>query len=452
MDRRTFISTLGALAAAAASAARGAQQPAAARPPNIVLIIADDLGYGDLGCYGGPTPTPGIDALAASGIRFTDASVTSPMCSPSRAGLLTGRYPQRFGHELNLPPSLDLGLPKSEKTLADHLKAAGYVTGLIGKWHLGHGEGFRPQDRGFDHFIGGYFGSIRNDRSKPIPLATHEGTVEVTDDLTVVSTREALSFIQRNRDAPFFLCLSYYAVHPPMHATNRILKKYEHLSTREHRLYAAMLATMDEGVARVTKKLRDLDLDRNTLVFFISDNGGRTSIARNAPYTGGKYELHEGGVRVPLIISYPGALPPGQTFALPTSSLDIAATALATANVKAANLDGVDLLPRILNQPSPAPHSTLYWRCLPAAAIRQGNWKLYLNNGKPISLYNLLADPPEANNRLNDHPELVRDLAEKYLAWDKTLTKPLWSESTIVAIPGDARPATRPAAEVFDVE
>jgi arylsulfatase B len=304
--------------------AETAEPPRAPRKPNLLVILVDDLGYADLGCQGcKDIPTPNIDTLARNGIRFTDGYVSSPYCSPSRAGLLTGRYPQRFGHELNTPGRRqDLGLPRTEVTLADRLKACGYATGIVGKWHLGVGGQFHPLRRGFDeffgfaheghfyvgpHYQGDYTSSLRDkepeyDKLNPILRGTER--VDEKEYLTEAFTREALAFIDRHRDQPFFLYLAYNAVHSPMQALPRYMDRFPTIADKKRGVFAAMLAAVDDGVGALLNKLRHVGIEEQTLIFFLSDNGGPTAelTSSNRPLRGFKGEVLEGGIRVPFVV------------------------------------------------------------------------------------------------------------------------------------------------------
>jgi arylsulfatase B len=424
------------------------------RPPNIVLILADDLGYPELGCQGAAdVRTPHIDAIARHGIRFTSGYVTSPVCSPSRAGLLTGRYPQRFGHELNaLGPQNRLphvGLPTSEKTIADYLGAAGYATGAIGKWHLGGTEPYHPQRRGFGEFFGflheGHF-YVGDRRTKAVSLLRPDeppyddqnpvlrDTQPVGDFgyLTEAFTREALAFIDRHRDRPFFLYLPYNAVHSPMQATEKDLGRFHEITDRKRRVFAAMLSALDEGVGAVLGKLREAGLTKNTLVVFLSDNGGPTAelTSSNAPLRGGKGQLYEGGVRVPFLLQWMGHLPGGVVSDRPVSSLDVLPTALAAAGVQSpdqAKLDGVDLLPHLVGRNDGLPHERLFWRYGGKAALREGRWKLVRDGAhQPWELYDLGKDVGESDDQAARKPEVVGRLVAAWGRWDAGMIQPLW--------------------------
>lgn len=418
-----------------------ADPPASAERPNIVLIVADDLGYGELGCQGNKEiPTPNIDSLAANGVRFTSGYVSCPVCSPTRAGLLTGRYQQRFGHEFNPGPpgqaDADFGLPLTEVTIADRLKTAGYVTGMVGKWHLGLKEPFHPLKRGFDEYFGFLHGAhpYLDPNADPLNLILR-GTqvVEKEEYLTDAFSREAVGFIVRNRTKPFFLYLPYNAVHGPLEATEKYLERFAHISDGRRRTFAAMLSAMDDGVGAVLKQLRDSGLERNTLIFFISDNGGPTptTTSGNGPLRGYKGNVWEGGIRVPFMVQWKKELAGGQVDDRPVIALDILPTALAAAGGKLpedAALDGVNLLPFLTREKKAAVHQRLYWRFGHQRALRQDRYKLVVIGDEAPRLFDLADDIGEARDLSKEKPDLVRSLSEAYAAWDKQLVPPRWGQ------------------------
>ncbi len=285
------------LIAIAGAFARPEPLAAAERKPNIVVIVADDLGYADVGFQGcKDIPTPNIDALARAGVRCTNGYVSCPVCSPTRAGLITGRYQQRFGHEFNPGPTRtddSFGLPLSQVTLADRLKRAGYATGIVGKWHLGFVPKYQPQKRGFDEFfgfLGGAHSYLNMKADMNLPIL--RGTEPVTEQgyLTDAFAREATAFIERHKDEPFFLYLTFNAVHNPLETAEKYLKRFPSIDDPKRRKYAAMLSAMDDGIGQVLAKINELKLDDQTLVFFISDNGGPpgANSSRNDPLRGAK--------------------------------------------------------------------------------------------------------------------------------------------------------------------
>jgi arylsulfatase A-like enzyme len=411
--------------------------------PNIVLILADDMGYADCGAYGlTDFKTPAIDSIAAGGVRCTNGYVTAPVCSPSRAGLMTGRYQQRFGHELNLGDGkAPYGLPVTETVFAQRLKAAGYATGLVGKWHLGghaqfgHAQ-FHPNARGFDTFFGflmgqrGYFPGPLGERESPIE---RNGTVlEEKEYLTDAFGREAADFIERSRTRPFFLYLAFNAPHVPLHATPRDLARVPHLEGRRQ-IYAAMMLAMDDAIGRVLAKLREHGLEENTLVFFLSDNGGPPGNgSNNGPLRGFKGDTLEGGLRVPYLVKWPARLPAGRTFDPPVSALDVSATALSAAGIEIRSdwkLDGVDLVPFLGGQNSASPHAALFWRFGQQMALRFGDEKIARGNLEaPLALFNVVRDIGEKSDLAAAAPDLRNELNARWRSWSSELVKPLWGD------------------------
>jgi arylsulfatase A-like enzyme len=414
--------------------------PALAAParPNIVFIAADDLGYAELGVQGcRDIPTPNIDSIAANGVRFTDGYVSCPVCSPTRAGWITGRYQQRFGHEFNPGPAQqadpNFGLPLSEVTLANQLKAAGYATGIVGKWHLGYRPEFHPQKRGFDEFfgfLGGAHPYLPTPGADPILRGTQP--VEEREYLTEAFAREALDFIGRHRNQPFFLYLSFNAVHAPLQATEKYLARFSQIQDQRRRTFAAMLSAMDDAVGQVLQRLREYKLEDNTLVVFISDNGGPTNntSSRNDPLRGYKGQVLEGGIRVPFLMQWKARLPKGLVYREPVISLDIFPTVVAAAgaSLPANPLDGVNLLPYLTGQSKGAPHHALYWRFGAQAAIRKGPWKMVrLADGQP-QLYNLAEDIGESRDLASAQPAKLKELREDWEAWNRQLSPPRWQQ------------------------
>ena len=426
------------------------------RPPNIVVIVTDDMGYADIGIHGcKDIPTPNIDALARSGIRFTNAYVSGPYCSPTRAGLLTGRYPQRFGHEFNLDLSAahsGFGLPLTETTLADRLRAGGYHTAIFGKWHLGAAEQFHPMSRGFDEFfgfLGGQHSYLDTQAATRNPLLDGRKIVDHTDYLTDAFTDRAVDFIKRQKSQPFFLYLAFNAVHTPLEVTQKYLDRFPNIADEQRRKYAAMLSAMDDGIGRTLNALHQEGLDENTIVFFLNDNGGPTMVgttingASNAPLRGSKRQTYEGGIRVIMAVRWKGHLPEKTTYDQPVIQLDVFPSALAAAGIKPKpewHLDGVDLMPFLLGKRKNPPHEALYWRLGINMAIRKGEWKLVSTTERPLrpvdaatlndlsgaELYNLVKDLGEHENLASKYPEKVKELGDAWRQWNNTLSKPLW--------------------------
>lgn len=450
---------------------------AASTRPNVLFIVADDLGYGELGCYGGKDiPTPNIDALAASGVRFTSGYVTAPFCAASRAALMTERYQTRFGFEFNPIGAKNsapgIGLPVDETTVAERLHDAGYATALVGKWHMGGTAPFHPQRRGFDEFFGflhegHYFtrppwtGVTTWLRRKTLPdggkgrwtspdgrivWSTHLGSNEPAYDtdnpilrssqpvdekanLTDAFTREACDFIERHRTQPWFLYLPYNAVHSPMQGVDAYMEKFSHIKDIQRRIFAAMLAHLDDSVGKVLAQLRTNGLEENTLIVFLSDNGGPTKelTSSNAPLRGGKGELWEGGIRVPFIVSWKGQVPVASVRDTPVSSMDATATALAAAGVatKPAELDGIDLLPSLNRTHAASRHATLFWRVGKKNALRHDEWKL-IRDGGAWQLFDLTKDVSETTDLAAKEPARVAELTALWDQWNTEQLEPLW--------------------------
>ena len=437
--RWAALSVLGLLLAIALSAAADESKP------NIVIILTDDAGYVDFGFTGSTMfPTPHIDRLAAGGVVCTQGYVTASVCSPSRAGLLTGRYQQRFGHELNLPGLSRMeegGLPLTQETIADALTARGYRTGAIGKWHQGLADKFHPLQRGFDEFYGylggsrSYFSYEKKPRRANRAMRDREEVADPPDGyVTDTLAKEACAFIERNHERPFFLYVSFTAVHGPMHAKESLLGRFESIEPVKRRKLAAMTAALDDAVGAVQAKLAGHGLAENTLVFFLNDNGGATNNASdNGPWRGMKGSKFEGGVRVPFAVRWPKRLDAGGTFAQPVSALDILPTCIAAAGETPDDLvtDGVDLLPFLCRAREGQPHEVLFWRRGVAAAVRRGQWKLIRIKESPPLLFDLAADPGETTNLAESNPEVVRSLLAALAAWEEEMTEPKWGQDDV---------------------
>lgn len=440
MTRRDFLRAAGTSALALTLAGRmpAIGAPEAGRKPNIVLIVADDLGYGELGVQGSKDiPTPNIDSIAKNGVRFTNGYVSCPVCSPTRAGLATGRYQQRFGHELNPGPAEEastvFGLPLSETTMAQRLKSQGYATGAFGKWHLGYLPQFHPEKRGFDEFYGFLGGAhdyltVGNGTNA---LMRDSKSLENIDYTTDAFAREAVSFIQKHKDEPFFVYLPFNAVHSPLQATSKYQDRFKSIADQKRHTFAAMLSAMDDGVGSVLDKLRELKLEDETLVIFISDNGGPTlsTTSGNGALRGYKGQVLEGGIRVPFMMQWKGKIAAGQTYGEPVISLDILPTALTAAGGKIAadmKLDGVDIMPSVTGKSKTAPHDRLFWRFGPQWAVRMGDWKLESDGVGEPELYDLAKDIAEGADLTAKNPEKVKELQAAYDAWNAQLIAPLW--------------------------
>ncbi|MEW6303130.1 MAG: sulfatase-like hydrolase/transferase [Verrucomicrobiota bacterium] len=425
----------------------------ATKRPNILLIVADDLGYGELGCQGNSQiPTPHIDSIAKNGIRFTSGYVSGPYCSPTRAGLMTGRYQQRFGHEFNPGPAQTavntFGLPLTETTIADRFKSAGYATGMFGKSHLGYEAPFHPLKRGFDEYFG-FLGGAHSyldasaDAANPILRGTTQ--VSTLDHTTDAFGRETIAFIEKHAKDPWFVYLPFNAVHGPLESTQKYLDRFKHIEDARRLRFAAMLSAMDDAIGAVLEKIRALKLEENTLIFFVSDNGGPTpsTTSGNGPLRGFKSQTWEGGIRVPFMVQWKGKLPAGKVYDHPIIQLDILPTALAAAGVSVKpewKLDGVNLLPYLRGEKKGAPHQALYWRFGQQIAIRVGDWKLVKAPGAGADageraakastagahLYNLAKDIGEQTNLADKEPAKLKELAAAWDKWNAELIDPKW--------------------------
>ena len=412
--------------------------------PNILLILADDLGYGDLGFQGSTDiQSPHLDRLAEGSIRFTDAHTTASVCSPSRAGLMTGRYQQRFGHEANTPDYPN-GMDIGETTLAQRLQSLGYRTGLIGKWHLGATDEQYPTQRGFDTFYGlregsrsYFYDAQKNDKpGDPRAIELQGQQVEFEGYLTDVFGDQAVEFIRSPSDAPFFLYLSFTAPHGPMHATKDDLERFKHIENQRRRTYAAMVWAMDRAIGKVIAELEKQNQLDNTLIWFLSDNGGATNNASsNLPLAGHKGIKFEGGIRVPFLMSWKARFPDGKLDSRMVSALDILPTSVAAAGgVPSATsssrpLDGVNLLPYLTGVKEGVPHEKLYWHKLWFSAMRDGPWKLIYVQDYGYALYNLEDDLGEKRNLVAQHPARVKAMQEDLDAWTSQMIEPLWGEN-----------------------
>ncbi len=459
--------------------------------PNIIIITADDLGKTDISLYGGKNVnTPNMDAIGHEGVIFTEAYCTSPICSPSRAGMLTGRYVQRYGYELQpqnrypknrlqyylikyivdtgdwivaeqngYPRQEDIdkqGLPPSEITLGELLKKRDYHTGIIGKWHLGFHEPFLPNNRGFEYQYGfyeafslyapvdspdiinhrhNYFASKHiwgKGRSGTCAIRRDNNVIEEKEYLTQKIAREAVQYLEAHKNEPFFLYVPFNAPHTPFQVTKKYFERFSHVKERNKRIYYAMIAALDDAVGEITKKLKELDLEEKTIIFFASDNGGAvyTGATDNAPLKGGKFSNFEGGINIPCMIKWKGKLPEGKRYHEPVSLMDFFVT---SAEISGSTLpadreyDGVNLLPFITGEKDGVPHEVLFWRSGFNKAIRKGKWKLILNERDNITLlYNLKGDKVEKKNIAASHPEIVEELKRDHKEWEKKLMDPRW--------------------------
>lgn len=403
--------------------------------PNILVIYADDMGYNELSCYGGKhVPTPNIDSLAAGGLRLTQGYVSAPLCSPSRAGLMTGRYQTRFGHENNgMAPG---GLPLTETTLANRLKTLGYATCAVGKWHLGNAADRLPMARGFDEYFGvtgnpgSYFkpGGFIDSRISSAVRQAEDSGFYTTD---AFATRAA-DWIEKQKDAPWFLYLPFNAIHAPREATEKYLQRFADVPNKNDRTLFAMTSAMDDAVGVVLSKIRALSQEENTLIFFISDNGAPNHPDGNGVLRGQKHTTWEGGIRIPFLVQWKGHLPAGKLYEQPAVQLDVLPTCVAAAGgpIDAAwKLDGVDLLPYLPGKHAGRPHETLYWRIDGMWAIRHGDWKLVHGRATDTApeLFDLATDIGEQNDLALTKPEKLQELRDLWNTWNSeqaTSTKP----------------------------
>ncbi len=435
--------------------ATGVAAERSAARPNVLLIVADDLGYADLGVNGGgEVRTPNLDALAAAGVRCTNGYVSAPYCSPSRAGMLTGRYQTHFGHEFNphVGDEATLGLPLEQRTIADRLRGAGYATALVGKWHQGFSAAHHPQSRGFDHYfgflVGGHNYLLHKDAEAKFGAAhSHDmiyrdRTVQKLEGYTTdLFTDEAIGFIDRNPTKPWFLYLAYNAVHTPLEIAEHLLERIPAAVTDPARRgYLSLLLGLDDAVGRLVAHLRQTGRDQDTLIFFLSDNGGSGrkpffayNTGVNRPLRGDKGQTLEGGIHVPFFVVWPGRLAAGTTFTAPVSALDILPTATAVAGIPPVEgIDGVDLLPHLYGANPAAPHEALFWRFGSQAAVRRGNWKLVRSRDFAAKvttgweLYDLASDVGESRDLAAQRPELVAELTRAWEKWNGKNITPRW--------------------------
>ncbi|WP_167605732.1 sulfatase-like hydrolase/transferase [Maribellus sediminis] len=419
------------------------------KQPNFIIILADDLGYADLSLNGSKQiSTPHIDKLAENGVNFTNGYVSGPVCSPSRAGLLTGRNQVTFGHDNNLGgvlPGFDEeynGLPLTETLIAQRLHDLGYTTGLVGKWHLGTLPKFHPLNRGFDEFWGytggghDYFTAKADGKGYQAPIECNYKTPQELTYITDDKGDECVDFIARHKDEPFFLFASFNAPHAPMQATTEDLKLFQHIKDEKRRSYCAMVHRLDVNVGRIMQALEENGVAENTLVVFLSDNGGPcdSNGSINAPFNGQKGILLEGGIHVPFVMSWPGNLPAGETYEHPVISLDLAATFFELAGgVKTdeVKFDGVNLVPYLKDKASGKPHESFNWRFTISAAIRQGNWKLVRLPDRLPLLFDLSKDISEQNNVALDHLDVTTSLLKQLGDWDVSLPHPVFLEGAV---------------------
>ncbi|MDD3444621.1 MAG: sulfatase-like hydrolase/transferase [Zavarzinia sp.] len=474
------------------------------KQPNVILIVADDLGFNDVSFYGGGrVPTPNIDRIGKEGVNFPAGYAGNATCAPSRAALMTGRYPTRFGfeftpapvgfariighfedgapvkpiyheeREVDVPAFEDEGLPTSEITIANLLRGGGYHTIHLGKWHLGEAPRFRPEAHGFDESLGFYSGaSLFMDPADPdavnakqdfdpidmflwaaLPYGVRYNGSDMfhpKGHMTDYLTDEALKAIEANRNRPFFMYLAYNAPHTPLQATREDYEAVTGIADHTERTYAAMIRSLDRNVGRVLEGLKAAGIDDDTLVIFTSDNGGAHYVGiddLNKPYRGWKASFFEGGIRVPFFMRWPGHLTPGATYAAPISHFDVFATAAGAAGTPLPDdrtIDGVDLMPFLTGEKGGRPHDRLFWRSGPYVVVQAGDWKLQLTSLPARAwLFDMKSDPTEQHDVATTHPEKVAELKAMLDAFQKEQVKPIWPALIEAPVPID-HPLNRP--------
>ncbi len=430
-DRITRRSFLRSSMLAASALCFGGKGSSAARrnPPNIVVIVSDDQGYADSSCYDHPkeVSTPAIDRMAAEGVRFTNGYASGYVCAPTRAGLLTGRYQQRFG--FYTAGDSRTGMPTSEITVADVLKKKGYATAVIGKWHVGLEPEYRPLRRGFDEFYG-FLGHGAHDYFKlgitdeHTSIYRNDKPINDTGYLTDNLAREAVSFIERNQKKPFLLYLPFNAVHWPLQALQKHIDRFN-TGDKNRDIYLAMLVCMDEAIGRVLDALKRTGVDDNTLMVFFSDNGGaQKNFANNGVLRDYKQTVYEGGIRVPFIVRWPDKFPDGMVCHEPVISLDVMPTVCAAAGAELPDdrlYDGRNMLPAILGRTKKPLHKALFWYDgTDQWAVRMGKWKLLSRKGS-LELYDLASDISEKHDLKEQNPQVVQRLQQTFDTWKSQL-------------------------------
>jgi len=419
---------------------------AATKQPNVIVLFTDDQGYADLGLHGSQiVKTPNIDSIGRNGIHFTSGYVAAPQCGPSRAGILSGRYPQRFGMEINAASAPGFGMPSDIPLIGNYMKKAGYVTAAVGKWHVGNTNASLAINRGFD-WVWSMKGEkpdelqgVKIDNGHRTPTSTHR-----TNYLTL----GALHFIEKNKAKPFFMYLAYHVPHAPYISTPNWMDKNKHVANKDKRVLAGMISELDDSVGRILAKLRELKLEEDTLIFYISDNGAQlaakypATVGSNDPLKGKKGTTYEGGVRVPWLVQWKGTIPAGQVVDDPVISLDVLPTALAAAgreDLITGKLDGVNLLPFFKKQ-SALPSRKLYFRWRGWFAVREDKWnavypaplfqtppeKIVPLSEAKLELYDMSRDKEQRSNIATQQPERVAKLKQSLVAWNRELTAPGW--------------------------
>ena len=428
-----------------------------AQKTNIIFLFADDAGYNDFGFQGSKYfKTPNLDKLASEGMLFSEAYTTDSVCGPSRAGLLTGMYQQRYGIEENNVPGYmsessrlnddEMGLPTNIKTIADYLHPLGYQSIVLGKWHLGNTDKYHPLKRGFDEFYG-FRGGARSfwpltqkeaadkpeDRLESGFGNYAEPSKYITDDFA----DKACDFMERNQKNPFFMYVSFNAVHSPLHTTPEDMAMIKGLTGKRQQL-AAMTLALDRACGQILDKLKKLGLEKNTMIVFANDNGGPDGTETcNYPLSGCKSTFLEGGIRVPCIIKYPSVIKPGSTYKKSISMLDMVPTFINIAGGNASKikvLDGVDLVPYLTNKNTEAPHQKLFWKIANRGIVREGDWKFSRYPDRPAELYNIAEDISESTNLATKYPEKIKEMYKSLFDWEAQLERPLWMLKTVYEV------------------
>jgi len=442
------LSALLTLAALATAAGAADAAPASGGKPNVIVFLSDDVGWAEYGFQGAKDiPTPNIDSIAKNGTRFTDGYVAATYCSPCRAGLMTGRYPTRFGHEFNEGGGkgkgkgkgpVPFGLPLTETTFPQRMKALGYATCAIGKWHLGGTKEYLPMARGFDEFYGTVANTPFYNPPNFIDSRKSPDVSPVKDEnfYTTDAYRDrAVDWIGKQKDKPYFLYFPFNAQHAPLEpaAPKKYMDRFPNIADPKRKIFAAAMSAMDDAVGAVLKQVRDMGQEENTLVVFLADNGGPTAqtTSSNGPLRGFKAQTSGGGTRFPFCIQWKGKIPAGKDFNFPIQNLDILPTALTAAGGKvdpAWKLDGVDLMPYLTGANTARPHESLFWRFGDQWAVRKGEWKLVASKIDQLKprLINLAEDIGEANDLSEKNPEKLKELQAVYKAWNDEQHEPLW--------------------------
>ncbi|MFI3248737.1 MAG: sulfatase-like hydrolase/transferase [Rikenellaceae bacterium] len=419
--------------------------------PNIIFILSDDGGYADWGFQGSKQfKTPNLDAMAKEGVILEQVYTTDAVSGPSRAGLMTGRYQQKFGIEENNVPGLmsessklidaDMGVPLDQKFISDYLGEAGYKCAVFGKWHLGATDPYHPFERGYDHFVGFRSGARSFYAYKESEFESNiieekkleygfRNFVEPDRYLTDILADAACEYVVENKENPFFIYLAFNAVHSPLEVDPKDMEQFSHIEDPRRQKLAAMAYSMDRGCGKLWETLKREGLDKNTIIVFSNDNGGPDGTnTSNYPLSGAKATFLEGGIRVPGFVLYPDIIEGNTRYPYPVSFMDFLPTFtnLAGVDTAEADLDGVDLLPYLTGKNEERPHQTLYWKCENRGVVRDGDMKFMRYPDRPAELYDISKDQGEHNNLATQYPELIKKYYKMLFEWELTLERPLW--------------------------